>query len=95
MEEEKTFLELFEANVRKSPEKTAIVDRDGERCTTYGALDELSGRICTALKKRGVGKGDIIPIYLDRKMEFIAAEIGILKCGAAFVALTLRSLCSG
>ncbi len=90
MEEEKTFLELFEANVRKSPEKTAIVDRDGERCTTYGALDELSGRICTALKKRGVGKGDIIPIYLDRKMEFIAAEIGILKCGAAFVALTLE-----
>lgn len=82
------FLNQWKENVKRYGSKPAIIDQDGKRVTTYGGLDELSGRICTALKKKGVRKGDIIPVCLERRMEFLAAELGILKCGAAFAALS-------
>lgn len=82
------FLNQWKENVKKYGSRPAIVDRDGTRETTYSELDALSGRICTALKKKGVGKGDIIPVCMERRMEFLAAELGILKSGAAFAALS-------
>ncbi len=82
------FLNQWKENVKKYGSRPAIIDRDGKRETTYGELDNLSGRICTALKKKGVGKGDIIPVCLERRMEFLAAELGILKSGGAFAALS-------
>ena len=82
------FLNQWKENVKKYGSRPAIIDRDGKRETTYGELDNLSGRICTALKKKGVGKGYIIPVCLERRMEFLAAELGILKSGGAFAALS-------
>lgn len=82
------YLNRLKANVEKYGDKPAIIDRDGTRETTYIQLDELSGRICTALKKRGIKKGEIIPVYLERKMEVVAAELGILKCGGVFTTLS-------
>ena len=46
------FLNQWKENVKKYGSRPAIVDRDGTRETTYSELDALSGRICTALKKR-------------------------------------------
>ena len=69
------FLNQWKENVKKYGSRPAIVDRDGTRETTYSELDALSGRICTALKKKGVGKGDIIPVCMERRMEFLAEWI--------------------
>ncbi len=82
------FLNQWKENVKRYGFKPAVVDQDGKRETTYSELDDLSGRICAALKKKGVGKGDIIPVCLERRMEFLAAELGILKSGGAFAALS-------
>ena len=82
------FLKQWKENVKRYGSKPAIIDQDGKRETTYRELDELSGRICTALREKGVKKGDIIPVCLERRMEFVAAELGILKSGCAFAALS-------
>ena len=87
MLKKKDFITIFTDRAGEFSDKAAIVDLDGTRETTYRELDALSGRICTALKKGGVKKGDAVIVCMDRKMEYIAAELAVLKCGAAFVAL--------
>lgn len=87
MLKKKDFISIFTDRAGEFPDKAAIVDMDGTRETTYRELDDLSGRICTALKKGGVKKGDAVIVCMDRKMEYIAAELAVLKCGAAFAAL--------
>lgn len=84
---DRTFPEVFQENVRKYPDKVALVDQDGARGTCYAELDLLSSKVCALLLKKGVHKGDMIPVCLPRCMEYIAAEIGVLKAGAAFIAL--------
>ncbi len=78
---------VFKEKAEQFPDKTAIVDMDGKRETTYRELDTISGRICTALKNHGVKKGDVVIVCLDRKMEYIASELAVMKCGAVFVPL--------
>lgn len=87
MNQEKDFITFFMDKARQFSDKTAIVDMDGTRKTTYRELNTLSGKISAVLKKSGVKKGDAVIICMDRKMEYIASELAVLKCGAAFVAL--------
>ncbi len=88
MGETKTFPDIFREITEKYPSKTAITDNDGTRCTTYAQLDDISSRICGAIMERGITKGDLVPICMSRCTEYIAAEIGVLKAGAAFIALS-------
>lgn len=66
-------------------DKVALVDQDGTRATTYRELDALSNRVSERLQREGVRKGTAVLVRLPRGMEYIAEEIGILKCGCAYV----------
>ena len=79
------FLEKFYEHVKKSPELTAVVDQSGQRRTSYRELDELSGRIASMLRKRAIGREDVVAICVPRGVEFIAVRIGVMKVGAAWV----------
>ncbi|MDF7806295.1 amino acid adenylation domain-containing protein [Pontiellaceae bacterium B12219] len=68
-----------------SPDKQALVF--GEEALTYSELDTLSNRIANYLISEGVGKGDAVGICLNRSVEMVAALLGILKAGAAYVPL--------
>ena len=82
------FLACFLQCVKKYPERFAVEDRDGERRTTYKELDEFSGRIAAYLKSLGVKKDSLVAIALEKGMEFVAVQMAVLKCGAAFVPLS-------
>lgn len=84
-----TFIRLFASNVDRYGRKTAIVDMDGKREMSYESLDRLSSQVAAALVQRGIKKEDKIPVLLPRGREYIAAEIGVLKAGAAFVGLDM------
>lgn len=43
------FLDEFQSMVSKSPDKTALVDFNGDRVTTYQELDTLSRRVAQSL----------------------------------------------
>ncbi len=79
------FLETFLSQVEKFSDHIAIVDYNGARSTTYQELYELSGRIAAKLSGSGNITGKAVMVCMDRRMEYIAAEIGIMMAGAAFV----------
>lgn len=61
--------------------------RDGRRALTYAELDERSRALAAALRARGVAAGDLVGLHLDRTCELLVAVLGVLRCGAAYVAL--------
>lgn len=81
-------LQSFLRTVQEFPGRYAVVDHDGERFITYGELDEYSGRVAAYLKSLGVQRESLVAISLEKGMEFVAVQIAVMKCGAAFVPLS-------
>ena len=80
---DKCVYELFEEQVRRTPEETAVVAAD--KTLTYEELNEEANRIAHSLIEKGVGKGDIVGLMLPRKSYLLSALFGILKTGAAYL----------
>ena len=82
------FLQRFSEVAAKYPERAAAVDRDGERTTTYAQFNDYSSRVASYLKTLGFKKEEIVAIKLDKSMEYVAVELGVMKCGCAFVPIS-------
>lgn len=80
---DKTVVELFEEQVEKTPESTAIVF--GEKALTYKELNDMANNAARSLKEIGVGREDFVAIFSGKSIEMIASIIGILKAGGAYV----------
>ncbi len=57
-------------------------DPDDTRSITYGELSEQVDRLAAALRKRGIGKGDRIVIYLPMLLELPISMLACAKIGA-------------
>ncbi len=79
----KTFIDLFVHQAYRQPEHEAVADSKG--IYTYGELDRISDRLAAALGTRGVGSGEFVAIRMPRVKEFLAAVIGVMKAGAAYI----------
>jgi amino acid adenylation domain-containing protein len=77
---------LFEDQVDRAPDAVAVAEEDGTTLT-YAELDLRANRLAHRLGRLGVRPGDRIALSLDRSIELIAALVGILKAGAAYVPL--------
>ncbi|MFA5910705.1 MAG: amino acid adenylation domain-containing protein [Vicinamibacterales bacterium] len=75
----------FEDQARRTPEATAVTGA-GESWT-YRALDERANAIALDLVRRGVGRGALVGVSMERSPRMLAALLGILKTGAAYVPL--------
>ena len=70
-----------------TPERTALLsDGEGE-AITFSGLTERTGRIYAALKRRHIGREDMILICLPRGVRVYVCVMGILRAGAAFTIL--------
>ncbi len=65
----------------------AIAVESETQCLTYGALDTRSDQIAQQLCALGAAPGVLIGVCVDRSAEMVAAVLGILKSGAAYVPL--------
>ena len=74
---------LFEEQAARTPDKVAVIACD--RTLTYRELNEQANRIAHGLIAKGVGVGDIVAFALPRRSYLIAAMLGILKTGAAYL----------
>ena len=66
-------------------EKTAIVweGEDGSvRCWRYADLDAETARLAAALRALGIGRGDVVAIYMPMLPEISAAFFAVAKIGA-------------
>ena len=76
---------VFEALAAQHPEKEAVVLND--RVMTYGQLNARANQIARMLCDRGVGANHIVGLSLQRSPDMVAAILGILKSGAAYLPL--------
>ncbi len=83
--EKTTLLELFTAQVTRTPDAVAVVC--GKESVTYAELDERASRLADHLITYGAGPERVVGVCLDRSVELVVALVGVLRAGAAFVPL--------
>jgi natural product biosynthesis luciferase-like monooxygenase protein/amino acid adenylation domain-containing protein len=76
-------LERVAAHAALTPHSIAV--RAGGRTLTYAQLDEQSNQIANALRALNVNGGTRVALYIDRSTDMVAAVLGILKAGAAWL----------
>lgn len=76
-----TLLDYWDMAVRAQPDKTAVVDSTGDRCT-YAELDGQASRLASWLAHSGVEPGDRVSVQLPGWMEFTLIYVACLKAGA-------------
>ena len=84
-DEELCLHELFEEQVKRTPNQTALVFRDREY--TYSELNRRANQLAHHLKKLGVGPEVCVGICLERSPEMVVGLLGILKAGGAYLPL--------
>lgn len=79
-----TLVDVFEQQVKITPDATAIVYLDKE--FTYSQLNELSNRFAQYLvQEYNIKKNDLVGVKVQRNEWVLVAILGILKSGGAYV----------
>ena len=77
--------EIFEAWAARSPEVVAV-SFEGETLS-YGELDRRANQLARHLRRLGVTRGSFVGLCVERSLDTVLGVLGILKSGAAYVAL--------
>ncbi|MGB8130262.1 MAG: AMP-binding protein, partial [Candidatus Angelobacter sp.] len=77
--------ELFEAQVKRTPEATAVMFED-ERAS-YDELNRRANRLAHYLRKKGVTPEKRVGICTARNVEMVVALLAVLKAGGAYLPL--------
>ncbi|MGW1429742.1 amino acid adenylation domain-containing protein [Streptomyces sp. NPDC002431] len=90
--------EAFAAQAARTPDATALLFEQ-ER-VDYAQLHARAGALAGRLRAAGVGRGDVVGVYLPRGIALVAALLAVLRSGAAYTVLDpshpaerLRTLC--
>jgi amino acid adenylation domain-containing protein len=77
--------QTIERSAARTPSKTAVVCNNKE--WSYRELNELSNRIARHLRRQGVCESSLVGVCLNRSVEMMAAVLGVLKAGGAYLPL--------
>lgn len=75
--------DLFRTAVEQYATKTAVVM--GKDQISFAALDQVSNQLAHYLTTNGIGKGDLVPVWMERSIDLIIALIAVQKTGAAYI----------
>jgi amino acid adenylation domain-containing protein len=82
---DQTLHALFARQVGRTPHRIAI--SLGEERVTYAELDARANRLAHRLQGQGVGPDTLVAVCLDRSSDLVAALLGVLKSGGAYLPL--------
>ncbi|BBN81237.1 hypothetical protein PA25_12220 [Pseudoalteromonas sp. A25] len=78
--------QLFEKQVNITPKRDAVIY--GRDRLTYDSLNKRANQIAHYLRAhQNIGCETLVGIYLTRSIDMLAAMLGVLKAGAAYVPL--------
>ncbi|HEY0174505.1 MAG TPA: amino acid adenylation domain-containing protein, partial [Pyrinomonadaceae bacterium] len=77
--------ELVAEQAARTPDAVAVVH--GSQGLTYAELDADANRLARYLVSRGAGPGTRVAVMLEHSPRMVAAVLGVLKAGAAYVPL--------
>ncbi len=84
-----SLIELFEETVKKYPQKVAVIDKDRE--IVFSDLHRKSLQLASALMALGIGQNKPVGVFLDKSIESVYADLGILYAGDFYMNLELPS----
>ena len=82
-------IELFEESVRKYPEKVAVIDK--ERQATFSDLRRQALQLAAGIISLGVGQNRPVGVFLDKSIESVYANLGILYAGDFYMNLDIKT----
>jgi natural product biosynthesis luciferase-like monooxygenase protein len=74
---------LFEAQVARTPDATALVFEG--QALTYAALNAAANRAAHVLRDCGVAPGTLVGLHTHRSSDMLIGALAILKAGGAYV----------
>lgn len=83
-----TLLDLFETSVETGADAPAV--SDSSRTLTYSELDTEASAFAARLAASGISPGDHVAFHLNRGVNLFIVLLGILRAGAAYVAIDPR-----
>lgn len=81
----RSIVDEFDAQVARTPSATAVIHRDQR--LSYHAVAARTHQIAHRLRELGVGPGDRVGLCVQRSTDMVAALLGVLRSGAAYVPL--------
>jgi amino acid adenylation domain-containing protein len=84
----RTVTEALEQALAAADPAVVAVESAGA-CLTWGGLDAWSAAVAGRLRARGAGPGSHVPVLAGRGPGLVAAWVGVLRAGAAFVPLAM------
>src|SRR5205807_1627912 len=82
---ERCLHELFEEQVRRTPEAVAVVH--GAELVSYRELNARANRLAHHLRGLGVGPETVVGVCLEHGSELLVGLLGILKAGGGYLPL--------
>ncbi len=76
---------LFELQAERTPETIAVAS--GEEQLTYHQLNQRASQLAHFLQAKGVGPDRLVGVYLEPSVQMVAAVLGVLKAGGAYLPL--------
>ena len=83
--QDKCIHQLFEEQVARTPNKTAIVFENQK--LTYQELNNRANQLAHYLQQQGVKSDTVVGISMERSIEMVVALTAILKAGGAYLPL--------
>lgn len=77
--------ELFSRQAAETPTAPALLFRGKE--TSYRDLERSANRLAHHLRDRGIGRGSVVGICLERSPDLVVSLLAVLKAGAAYMPL--------
>ena len=84
-----SLIELFEETVKKYPKKVAVIDKDRE--IVFSDLHRKSLQLASALMALGIGQNRPVGVFLDKSIESVYADLGILYAGDFYMNLDIKT----
>lgn len=80
---EKTIIQLFEEQVKKTPNTIAVSFE--KESLTYRQLNEKANKFANYLKNEGIKTQDVVAIMETHSLELVISILGILKVGGTYL----------